>query len=60
MQHDVARHRHPELEDRITGEITGMHTDLVELRGEMRRGFADMAQLFAQVLARLPEDPGDE
>lgn len=63
-------HDHPELEDRITAEIAGMHTDLVELRvetrqglaalnEEMRRGFTAVTQVLGQILERLPEpDPG--
>jgi hypothetical protein len=62
-------HTHPGLEDRITAEIVGMHTDLVELRRETRHGFADLraeisrgftevAQVLGQILARLP-DAGD-
>lgn len=52
-------HTHQDLEDRITAEIAGVHTDIVALRVEIRRGFRDVTQVLGQILGRLPdEEPG--
>jgi hypothetical protein len=66
----VPQHTHPELEDRLTAELTLLRTEInsvnarIEvLRQETRRGFTDITQVLGQVLARLPEsregDAGD-
>lgn len=54
----MSEHDHPELEDRMTAEIAGVHTEIVALRVELRRGFTAVTQVLEQILARLPE-PGD-
>jgi hypothetical protein len=49
-------HTHQDLEDRITAEIAGMHTEIVALRVEIRRGFSHVTQVLGQILGRLPGD----
>jgi hypothetical protein len=41
---DAPRHTHPELEDRISAEMSGVQTEIVALRSDTRRGFADVVQ----------------
>jgi hypothetical protein len=51
-------HTHQDLEDRITAEIADVTTEIVALRAETRRGFAQVTQVLGQILARLPDDDG--
>jgi hypothetical protein len=54
----VPQHTHQELEDRLTAEVSSMHTELVALRQDVRRGFTEVAQAIAQLAAHL-EGGGD-
>jgi hypothetical protein len=65
-----APHAHPEIEDRITAEMTLVRTEVATLRGDLgaridglrdetRRGFADVTQVLGQILARLSDGDGD-
>jgi hypothetical protein len=72
----VPSHTHPELEDRISAEMSSIHTEIVTLRAETRRGFTDVVlvlqnhgehlrrqgDLLAQILERLDRQNsnGDE
>jgi hypothetical protein len=45
---DIPRHSHQELEDRITGEMSGIHTEIAALRVDTRRGFELVSTLLAE------------
>jgi hypothetical protein len=49
----VPGHTHPELEDRLTAELAGVHTEILALRQDVRRGFTEVAQAIAQLAAHL-------
>jgi hypothetical protein len=45
---DVPSHAHQELEDRISAEMSGIHTEIVALRADTRYGFDTMRVLLAE------------
>jgi hypothetical protein len=45
---DVPRHSHQEIEDRITGEMSGVRTEIVALRADTVRGFDTMRALLRE------------
>jgi hypothetical protein len=42
------RHTHPELEDRISAEMAGVHTEIVALRADTRQGLALVSTLLVE------------
>jgi hypothetical protein len=49
----VPQHRHPEREDRITAEQSGVQTEIVALREDVRRGFAALLQAVEHLASHI-------
>lgn len=65
MTSAVPEHRHPEIEDRISGETSAVTTELVALRADTRRGFdlvhtllAEQSDTLRQILEHLGRQDG--
>jgi hypothetical protein len=43
---DVPDHNHPEIEDRITAEMALVHSEIFNLRGDVRTGFAAITRVL--------------